>query len=241
MTENLCQQLNIQRRRSDISVLGIGQANTQVKHKVTARIKSRVSKFARDMEFLILPKVTADLPTTNIQTACWEIPKGVELADPAFFKSKAVDMVLGIQYFFAFFKTGNEIDLGNGLPMLTESVFGWVVSGLVNVERPNSTLSCNMAVTDGLEEILSRFWACEEVESPNNYSPMEAKCEEHYSSTVKRGMDGRPLFIVILPSSERAILTGSGPIDATFTPLSNFATHLSVVYATHQPRSVNSN
>nr|XP_029729131.1 uncharacterized protein LOC115266736 [Aedes albopictus] len=151
MTESLCQQLNIQRRRSDISVLGIGQANTQVKHKVTARIKSRVSNFARDMEFLILPKVTADLPTTNIQTACWEIPKGVELADPAFFKSKAVDMVLGIQYFFAFFKTGNEIDLGNGLPMLTDSVFGWVVSGLVNVERPNSTLSCNMAVTDGLE------------------------------------------------------------------------------------------
>ncbi|XP_065088355.1 uncharacterized protein LOC135709858 [Ochlerotatus camptorhynchus] len=57
-----------------------------------------------------------------------------------------------------------------------------------------------MAVTDSLEEILTRFWACEEIESPNNYSPTEIKCEEHYSRTVRRGTDGR--YTVSLPKDE---------------------------------------
>ncbi|XP_065080798.1 uncharacterized protein LOC135703480 [Ochlerotatus camptorhynchus] len=207
MTEGLCQRLNIQRRRSDISVLGIGQSNTRVRHKITAKVKSRVSGFSRDMEFLILPRVTVNLPTTDVQATGWEFPEGVELADPAFFNSKAVDMILGIQYFFAFFNTGNEIQLGNGFPTLTESVFGWVVSGLVNTDNPNPRFSCNMAVTEGLEEILTRFWACEEIESPNNYSPTEARCEEHYSRTVRRGTDGR--YTVSLPKDE-TVLTRMG-------------------------------
>ncbi|XP_062713603.1 uncharacterized protein LOC134290470 [Aedes albopictus] len=217
MTESLCQRLNIQRRRSDVSVLGIGQTNTRVKHKVMTTIKSRVSEFSRDMEFLILPRVTADLPTTSIQRACWEIPEGLNLADPAFFNSKTVDIVLGIQYFFAFFKTGNEIDLGNGLPMLTESVFGWVVSGLVNTDRFNPKISCNMAVTESLEELLSRFWACEEVEFPSNNSPTEAKCEEYYSATVQRGLDGR--YTVSLPKDDNFLAQLGESRDIAFRRL----------------------
>ncbi|XP_062557059.1 uncharacterized protein LOC134221908 [Armigeres subalbatus] len=184
MTEKLCQRLNIQRRRSDVSVLGIGQSNTRIKHKAVATIKSRVSEFSREMEFLVLPEVTADLPTTNIQGACWEIPRGVQLADPAFFNS---NLVFGIQHFFAFFKTGNEMDLGNGLPTLTESVFGWVVSGRVIVDCPNPKVSCNMAATDSLEKIPSRSLACAKVKGPNNYYPMGTECGAHCSRAIKRG------------------------------------------------------
>ncbi|XP_062539026.1 uncharacterized protein LOC134207319 [Armigeres subalbatus] len=60
-----------------------------------------------------------------------------------------------------------------------------------------------MAVTGGLKEILSRFWTCEEVDSLNNYSPMKAKCEAHYSSTVKRGKDGRDT--VSLPKDDTVL------------------------------------
>ncbi|XP_058827557.1 uncharacterized protein LOC131687483 [Topomyia yanbarensis] len=159
MTERLCQLMNVQRRRSDVSVYGIGQSNTKVKYKVTTTVKSRVSAFSRKMEFLLLPSVTANLPITNVDMTGWEIPTGVEQADPAFFKSKAVDLVLGIQYFFTFFHTGNEVQLGKGLPTLTESVFGWVVSGTVESSLETQRITCNMAV--GLEEILTRFWTCD--------------------------------------------------------------------------------
>ncbi|XP_062703992.1 uncharacterized protein LOC134286395 [Aedes albopictus] len=198
MTENLSQQLKVQRQRSDISVFGIGQASMKVKQKVIVTITSRVSGFSRRMEFLLLPKVTANLPIVNVDMAGWEVPAGVELADPAFFTSKTIDLVLGIQHFFAFFNTGNQVLLGGGLPSLNESVFGWVVSGCIDKPNNNHHITCNMAI--GLEELLTRFWSCEEIGFSNNYSPDEARCEEQYVQSVQRGSDGR--YTVALPKDE---------------------------------------
>ncbi|XP_062563938.1 uncharacterized protein LOC134226880 [Armigeres subalbatus] len=146
MTEKLARQLNVQRHHVDVKVNGIGQANIQVKGRTTVTIKSRVTDFSRRMEFLLLPKVTANLPTTNVDTTGWELPDGVRLADPSFFTSQAIDLVLGIQHFFTFYKNGDEVLLGKGLPTLTESVFGWVVSGCVDRPCNNYRIVCNTAV-----------------------------------------------------------------------------------------------
>ncbi|XP_055543240.1 uncharacterized protein LOC129728804 [Wyeomyia smithii] len=112
MTVGLAQKMKLKCRRSDVAVCGIGESTSRVKQTTNTTIKSRVSEFSRRTEFLLLPKVTANLPTTNVNLAGWKIPTGVELANPAFFVSKAVDLVLGIQHFFAFFNTGNEVRLG---------------------------------------------------------------------------------------------------------------------------------
>ncbi|XP_062541423.1 uncharacterized protein LOC134209453 [Armigeres subalbatus] len=157
--------------------------------------------FSRKMEFLLLPKVTANLPIANVDMAGWEVPAGVELADPAFFTSKAVDLVLGIQHFFTFFNNGNEVSLGEGFPTLTESVFGWVVSGCVNGLHSNHRISCNMPVS--LEELLTRFWSCEKVDASNNYSPEETRCEDQNIQSVRRDCDGR--YTVSLPKDKAAL------------------------------------
>ncbi|XP_062541586.1 uncharacterized protein LOC134209605 [Armigeres subalbatus] len=96
MTEKLAQQLKVQRQRAVVEVCGIGQANM----KVTSTIWSRVTGFSRRLEFLLLPKVTANLPTTNVDVTGWEFPEGLKLADPTFFRSEAIDLVLGINNFF---------------------------------------------------------------------------------------------------------------------------------------------
>ncbi|XP_038106691.1 uncharacterized protein LOC119766301 [Culex quinquefasciatus] len=217
MTERLCQRLKVQRKRSNVAVYGIGQANTKVKHKIQATIKSRVTGFSRRMEFLLLPKVTANLPTSDVSVAGWEFPPDVELADPAFFNSKTVDIVLGIHHFFAFFNSGKELELGVGLPTLTETVFGWIVTGNVENQDSNSVTQCNVAVSSTLEELLTRFWACEEVATPHNYSPAETRCEELYSRTVKRGPDGR--YTVSYPKDEDALARMGESRDIAFRRL----------------------
>ncbi|XP_055543239.1 uncharacterized protein LOC129728803 [Wyeomyia smithii] len=55
----------------------------------------------------------------------------------------------------------------------------------------------------GLEELLSRFWSCEEIGSSTNYSPEELRCEEQFAQTVERGSDGR--YTVSLPKVEGAL------------------------------------
>lgn len=74
ITERLCQCMNVSRSKVDVAVSGIGQAATKVKHKIQAVVRSRVSDFTRDLGFLVLPKVTVNLPTTTIESAGWSIP-----------------------------------------------------------------------------------------------------------------------------------------------------------------------
>ncbi|XP_055590154.1 uncharacterized protein LOC129742298 [Uranotaenia lowii] len=199
-TERLAQRMNVARERHNISVLGIGDSSTKVKHKFRATVHSRVSGYNQILEFLVLPKVTANLPSQSVHISNWNIPPEIQLADPTFFKSNGIDLVLGIPAFFSFFTSGNKMPIGDGLPMLTESVFGWVVSGEVESTGSLSYLGCNLAISKNLDELLERFWSCEEVGASHNYSPEEALCEAHFERTVRRGSDGR--YMVTLPKNE---------------------------------------
>ncbi|XP_055543376.1 uncharacterized protein LOC129728925 [Wyeomyia smithii] len=152
-------------------------------------------------------KVTVNLPTSNINTERWEIPNGVQLADPTFFESKAVDLVLGIEAFFDFFETGRRISLGQHMPTLSESVFGWVACGGHTHQTQSLQIKCNLSAVDSLDKLITRFWSCEEIESGKALSLEEKRCEELFSQTVKRNPDGR--YTVSLPKDE-AILSRLG-------------------------------
>ncbi|XP_055543002.1 uncharacterized protein LOC129728580 [Wyeomyia smithii] len=200
VSERLCKQMHVAKERVEISVVGIGAASVRVKHTIRVNIRSRNSTFTEVMDFLVLPKLTSKLPTATVQTMGWVIPQEIELADPSFFVSNSVDIILGIQSFFGFFRTGKAMSLGEGLPRLTESVFGWIVSGEAATLTNSTQITCNIAISDKLEEMMERFWSCEEVGDTHNYSPEESRCEEHFSTTVHRGSDGR--YTVSLPKNE---------------------------------------
>ncbi|XP_062557513.1 uncharacterized protein LOC134222372 [Armigeres subalbatus] len=168
----------------------------KVRHRVEAKIKSRVSPFSQRMEFLVLLTVTSNLPTTSVRRADWKITEGVELTDPSFFEAAAVDLVLGIQHSFDLFKS-RKVSLGNGLSTLNESVFDWIDSGVVNDAGAVVQQSCYTAMATGFDELINRFWSCEELETSNNYSP-----EEHFKRTVRRSENGRYPSTLILPASD---------------------------------------
>ncbi|XP_065082558.1 uncharacterized protein LOC135704945 [Ochlerotatus camptorhynchus] len=203
ISEGLSQLMKVASQKVDISILGIGQSGTRVTRKIQAVIKSRVSSYSRPMDFLVLPKVTACLPTSTVQANGWDIPADIELADPEFFRSRKVDLVMGIQAFFSFFPSGREIPLGTGLPVLTESVFGWIVTGEVATSNPGVRYSCNMSVSSNLEELMARFWSCEEVGAVNKLSPDETRCEEQFERTVERNSEGR--YTVTLPKNDNVL------------------------------------
>ncbi|XP_062537998.1 uncharacterized protein LOC134206313 [Armigeres subalbatus] len=187
ITERLSQRLTVHRDRVDISVAGIGQAATKVRQRIQAVLHSRVSKYSRELALLVLPKVTVNLPTTTINTAAWTLPSGIQLADPTFFESNGVDIVLGIEYFFDFFETGKRISLGNNFQPSTSPCLA----------------GCNVSALDGLDTLIARFGSCEAVESGKAHSPEEKRCEEWFSNTVQRDTHGR--YTVALPMMKGAV------------------------------------
>lgn len=68
ITERLSNGITAQRKRIYLPITGIGQASTQAKQKFTSTIRSRVGEYSTNVEFLVLPKVTIDLPATSIDT-----------------------------------------------------------------------------------------------------------------------------------------------------------------------------
>ncbi|XP_055590649.1 uncharacterized protein LOC129742731 [Uranotaenia lowii] len=202
ITESFSQRLRIHRQKVHLSISGIGQSSTHARLKLRTTVRSRTTRFSTIVELLVLPKLTLNLPSTTMDVSSWSFPEGIQLADPAFYQSNPIDVVLGAEIFFDVFKPSGRISLGDGLPMLVNSVFGWVVSGKVMQSNHLKTISCNVATVADIQRFMQRFWAIEEESAVPSLSVEEAACEEHFRRTVQRAPDGR--YIVRLPLKEAA-------------------------------------
>ncbi|XP_058827081.1 uncharacterized protein LOC131687057 [Topomyia yanbarensis] len=176
ISERMAQILRLKRNKVNVQLHGPGGIAVRSTDSVFTQIHSRKENFSRDVEFLILPRVTADMPASDISIDNWSIPKDLFLADPNFNKRAEVDMIIGLSHFFACFKTAARVHLAQDLPELVDSVFGWIVAGSENLER---------------------FWKIEELPPHSDYSVEERQCETIYASTVTRDSTGR--YTVRLP------------------------------------------
>lgn len=166
-------------------------------------VRSRTSDYSAPVELLVMPKVTIDLPASSFDISTWKIPSEVQLADPAFYKMSPIDMVLGAELFFELFIMTGRIELGKNLPILVNSVFGWVVTGRSAPSLISSPIAANLALVTDLHQLVEKFWSIEEDTTNSCPSVEEAACEEHFQKTVHRNEEGR--YIVRLPVRENIL------------------------------------
>ncbi|XP_038106590.1 uncharacterized protein LOC119766223 [Culex quinquefasciatus] len=198
MSEHLCQKLHLFRKVANVPISDVDSTITNAKHKVSTEVRSRVSRFAETLDFLVLRKVTCETPPVTIPIAQWKIPEHLALADPEFNVSRKVDMIIGAAHFYSFLLEG-RIRLAGPVPLLVESVFGWIATGSVEVgdeAEQQPTVACHVATVESVDKMLERLWALEEVGS-SNYLVDEHKCEAHFKETVARDESGR--YVVKLP------------------------------------------
>nr|XP_029722739.1 uncharacterized protein LOC115263672 [Aedes albopictus] len=130
VSAGLCEKLQLPRTRlpQPMTISGIGNTTTRVEHEACVSVSSRFSSFSVKCSMLILPSITVKLPQFSVDTREWSIPEHVDLADPTFAVTSNIDMILGAAHFFRVLRYG-RISLGNDLPLLQNTEFGWVVSG----------------------------------------------------------------------------------------------------------------
>ncbi|XP_065085954.1 uncharacterized protein LOC135707972 [Ochlerotatus camptorhynchus] len=201
LTDRFARRLRLRREPVNVTIQGAGNLSKKVRESIYARIKSRNDNFECGVDFLLMDTVTADLPAQDIAVKEWKIPQNLELADPSFNKSQQIDMVLGAKHFHSFFPSTARLQLANNLPIMVDSVFGWVVTGSASTTHPAqqqcaapSVVAVSMMT---LEENMERFWKTEELTVGDNYSIEERHCEDFYKSTTTRDNTGR--YIVRLP------------------------------------------
>ncbi|XP_058810940.1 uncharacterized protein LOC131675811 [Topomyia yanbarensis] len=124
VTESFSQRIKAQRKKVHLPSAGIGQSSLHARHKLFSTIRSRTARYSTNLEFLVLPRITIDLPSTSVDTSAWEIPPSIQLADPSFCSTNPIDLILGAEIFFDLFKVSGRIPLGDNLPVLVNSVLG---------------------------------------------------------------------------------------------------------------------
>ncbi|XP_055614816.1 uncharacterized protein LOC129761133 [Toxorhynchites rutilus septentrionalis] len=198
ISEHLCQILRLRRRAVSVPICGIGRTECTARQTVSATIGSRTTGFSEEF-FLAMQRITTELPSVTVPVQHWRIPQNMQLADPEFNIRNSIDLLLGAERFYNFVleNTMKKMSLGPNLPVLVDTVFGWIVSGRALYSTEQVVGCCLAAASENLDHLLERFWRVESIDDTPAWSKDEKDCEEHFVRTHSRDIDGR--YVVQLP------------------------------------------
>ncbi|CAK1582087.1 unnamed protein product [Parnassius mnemosyne] len=201
VTESTVQMLGLKKTPIKGTISGVGGGNNLIsKAMVNLEIRSRIDpNVVIIVKAYVLKSITTLLPATNIESLEWdELPK-MTLADPEYYTSNRVDLLLGAEVYSQIIKDG--VKKGPyGTPVAQSTTLGWILSGTVNTSRNSSQKIHVMHCQVQDNEMLKKFWELEaEVSIPRLklLTEEEKQCEKLFAETVQRDEDGR--YIVRLP------------------------------------------
>lgn len=199
MTYNLLKKLNLEKSKVNILASGISKNSIHIEHSSRAKVFSTYNNFQIETNFLILNKITGNLPNTSFNKEFLNIPNNIHLADSNFNVPNSIDILLGAGIFWSLLCVG-QISLGKGMPVLQKSHFGWIISGSLCPLKFQTT-SCHLNIEHiKIQEQLEKFWKVEECLPVSRFSKEELECERFFVDTTKRDKFGN--FIVSLPTRE---------------------------------------
>ncbi|XP_036146016.1 uncharacterized protein LOC118646671 [Monomorium pharaonis] len=216
VTSAACRRLNLNLDNIQEHISGLSDMKCTINHGCRLSINSRMSNFNLNLYCLVVPQVTKNLPSFSIQSSRLLIPENLKLADPLFFKPGQIDALIGGEFFLQLLDHG-RIELGNGLPILQNTKFGWIIAGSVPshliVSRATdcplpSNQGCLLIQQESIEDTIKKFWELEEYrDNKKRLSREEESCENHFINTTSRdALSGR--FVVRLPFRENRRLLG---------------------------------
>ncbi|XP_066599948.1 uncharacterized protein [Prorops nasuta] len=202
ITDSVVQALRLHKQETDITLTGIGASKaSSVKYKVQVSFGSIYKQdFEVGMEALVLSRLTSYLPSPNTLKLDRSWFHNFSLADPYFFKSASVEVILGADVLGQILLSGVQHFPDTHL-IAQNTHLGWIVSGPVEINLPRRAendkrsmplTSLHCTATEDLKNSLEKFWVIEEV--ANDYcglSPDEEKCEFQFSRHHRRDSVGR--------------------------------------------------
>lgn len=217
-SEELCNKLNLPRNKINMPVIGINNASCRVSSKIKTTIRSLNDAFQAKIEFLVISQIiTTKLPQVSFDPTLINMPANITLADPNFFNSEPIDILIGTEIFFRCLSS-EKILFGDNAPILQNTKFSWVLVGPLDLHKVttnhrtnNANTNCFLTLNQERDKMLhnnvQQFWQIENIENKQNkLSNEELECEKHFRENYKIDSDGR--FIVKLPLKENYLALG---------------------------------
>lgn len=211
ITNELFSKLNVGCKNINVPVVGIGGGTSYISKQTEAIIQSTNSKFRTRIKFLIIKKITENLPSRSFSKETIPIPKHIHLADPDFNISAKIDILLGISTFYDLLDY-KKISLNRNLPVLQGTKLGWILGGNLVIDEKYNKCSSMHVSNKELNEQLKTFWEVEEI-APIDMKTADHKIvESYFKKTTTRDNDGR--FVVSLPTRDNIHKLGNNQENA---------------------------
>ncbi len=216
VSDRLAKSLHLSRSQHSAKISGVaGLTHGFSSHSVSSfQISSWNCPSKRfDISAIVVSQVTCDLPTHPVSLdPTWDHLEGLQLADPAFGRPRAIDLLLGVDLFAEVLQHGRRVGPPNS-PMALETAFGWVLAGTAEQRSQARHMVANHVTFLSGDELLERFWVTEEPPKEGPVMSSEEKAVvEHFQSNHSRAADGR--FIVPLPKKPDAGQLGESRVQA---------------------------
>lgn len=205
ITRELAHKLNLCQSKVDVSISGVNLNTTKLNNSVNVTISALSSNYRQTINCLLIDTITTLVPSISFNKGILKIPSSINLADNNFNESAEIDILIGASHFYDRIGS-NKIILGEGLPVLIESHFGYLVTGDLPAQtkknsKPISSVMTHCCVSDStLNDNVQKLWELENVKPESSSSLLskeERECEELFCETVTRNKDGR--IIVKIP------------------------------------------
>lgn len=205
ITQEMAQRLGQKTYANPIQISCISNNKTLSNKMINLSIQSNANRMKTfNISCSILEDITCSLPQIEIDMEKINLPPNIVLADPLFYKPSKIDLLLGADIFFDLVTPGT-IKLGEGLPTLFNTFFGYVLGGKILDNSICSHLnltnkvSCFTQITpkSDIENLMEKFWKIEEIEDKRILTPQEERAEQIFNETTTRLETGQ--FQVNLP------------------------------------------
>ena len=213
VTQRLINKLSLSTSKAQLCMEGVGRQAGKSNLRVNLDLQSRNGNFSTRIEAFVMHQIVSAQPSRNFDVSTWNIPKNIELADPHFYKTEKIDVLIGAEHYHQLLRP-EQLSLGDRLPLLQNTALGWVAVGKTET-KSDATVTCAMLTNEEekISDLMERFWKVDDLSSEKDHmTSTEKLCETHFANTVTRDPQGR--FIVRLPFSDNPSLLGNSQVQA---------------------------
>lgn len=207
ITTDCARKLGLKLHRCNLTVAGLGQNTVFQVRGVTQCVLQPLDNDdpLYKLKPIVLDNITSQMPSVQVPSVVRNLCQHFVLADRDFDRPGPIDLLIGAVLFSEIYD-GQRVKLGPGLPTALHSVFGWILTGAVDIDvSPPPAVSSLLAASYTLDEQVRQFWEVEEPPRARITKPEDDICESMYANLTSREPNGRYVVPILLKDRDRTL------------------------------------
>ncbi|GFU31488.1 DUF1758 domain-containing protein [Trichonephila clavipes] len=217
LIRNECiERLGLRKEKANERTSCLGTSDTRINGFAEIQFTSHFSfQISFHASAYVINKIVGMIPHLDLDSSMRELFGDISLADPAFYKSGPIDVLLGVDLTLPLLK-GQTLSLCKDKPFAIRSELGWIIGGKANSSGQNYFHVNHIQLVS--DHLINKFWELDSVPCAKPLASLEEACEDHFVKTHSRDENGR--YTVRLPFHTPTTWLGNSKQNAIRRPIS---------------------